>query len=77
MSIRTISVVWLAYSIYISIVIQIIFKLTFTMTSSMMNTTKNNSTLSESMHRMITPQYEQIVHEIENIYHHPDTGCLS
>jgi len=47
------------------------------MTSSMMNTTKNNSTLSESMHRMITPQYEQIVHEIENIYHHPDTGCLS
>jgi len=42
-----------------------------------MNSTKNNSTLSESMQRMITPQYEQIVNEIENIYHHPDTGFLS
>lgn len=27
------------------------------------------------MQRMITPQYEQIVNEIEHIYHHPDTGC--
>jgi len=42
-----------------------------------MNNTKINSTLSESMQRMITPQYEQIVNEIENIYHHPDTGYLS
>ncbi len=46
------------------------------MTSTLMNTMKNNSTLSESMQRMITPQYEQIVNEIETIYHHPDTGCL-
>lgn len=46
------------------------------MTSTMMNSTKNNSTLSESMQRMITPQYEQIVNEIENIYHHPDIGYL-
>lgn len=41
-----------------------------------MNNTKTNSTLSESMQRMITPQYEQIVNEIENIYHHPDIGYL-
>jgi hypothetical protein len=47
------------------------------MTSSVLNNAKNNSTLSESMQRMITPQYEQIVNEIEHIYHHPDTGCLS
>ena len=25
---------------------------------------------------MITPQYEQIVNEIEHLYHHPDTGSL-
>ncbi len=48
------------------------------MTSTLMNSTNNNnSILSESMQRMITPQYEQIVNEIENIYHHPDTGCCS
>ena len=46
------------------------------MTSAMMNNTKNSSTLPESMQRMITPQYEQIVNEIENIYHHSDTGCF-
>lgn len=46
------------------------------MPSEMMNnTSKNNSTiLPESMQRMITPHYEQIVNEIENIYHHPETG---
>jgi hypothetical protein len=44
------------------------------MTSTLMNSTKNSSTLPESMQRMITPQYEQIVNEIEHIYHHPDTG---
>jgi hypothetical protein len=48
------------------------------MTSTLMNGTKaSSSSLPESMQRMITPQYEQIVNEIENIYHHPDTGCLS
>lgn len=47
------------------------------MTSTLMNNTNNNSILPESMQRMITPQYEQIVNEIENIYHHPDTGCSS
>ena len=46
------------------------------MTSTMMNNTAKtgHSSLPESMQRMITPQYEQIVNEIENIYHHPDTG---
>ena len=44
------------------------------MTSTLINATKNGNTLSESMQRMITPQYEQIVNEIENIYHHPDIG---
>jgi hypothetical protein len=47
------------------------------MTSSVLNNAKNNSTLSESMQRMITPQYEQIVNEIEHIYHHPDTGLVT
>jgi hypothetical protein len=46
------------------------------MTSTVMNVIKNSSTLPESMQRMITPQYEQIVNEIEHIYHHPDTGYL-
>ena len=41
------------------------------------NNSKNSSTLPESMQRMITPQYEQIVNEIEHIYYHPDTGYLS
>ena len=42
----------------------------------MMNNTPKSgkSNLPESMQRMITPQYEQIVNEIETIYHHPDTG---
>lgn len=44
------------------------------MTSTLMNSTKNTDSLSENMQRMITPQYEQIVNEIENIYHHPETG---
>ena len=39
-----------------------------------MTTILMNNTLPESMQRMITPQYEQIVNEIESIYHHPDTG---
>ncbi len=47
------------------------------MTSNLINSNKDNSTLSESMQRMITPQYEQIVNEIENIYHHPDIGFSS
>jgi hypothetical protein len=47
------------------------------MTGTVTNNTKNSSTLSESMQRIITPQYEQIVNEIENIYHHPDTGGSS
>ena len=42
-----------------------------------MNSTKMNNTLPDAMQRMITPQYEQIVNEIETIYHHPDTGSLS
>ena len=36
----------------------------------------NTSNLPDTMQRMITPQYEQIVNEIEQIYHHPDTGEL-
>jgi hypothetical protein len=44
------------------------------MTSCLMNTGKMSSSLPESMQRMITPQYEQIVNEIEQIYHHPDKG---
>jgi hypothetical protein len=46
------------------------------MTSTMMNNTPKTgkTSLPESMQRMITPQYEQIVNEIESIYHHPDTG---
>jgi len=29
------------------------------------------------MQRMITPQYEQIVNEIEKIYQNPDTGLVT
>ncbi|CAF0992639.1 unnamed protein product [Rotaria sordida] len=47
------------------------------MTSTMMNNNKSSSTLPESMQRMITPHYEQIVNEIENIYHHPDIGLVT
>ncbi|CAF1239840.1 unnamed protein product [Rotaria sp. Silwood1] len=47
------------------------------MTSTLMNNGKSSSTLPESMERMITPHYEQIVNEIENIYHHPDTGLVT
>ncbi|CAF1685230.1 unnamed protein product, partial [Adineta ricciae] len=36
----------------------------------------NTSSLPDVMQRMITPHYEQIVNEIEQIYHHPDTGDL-
>ncbi|CAF3357941.1 unnamed protein product [Rotaria socialis] len=43
----------------------------------MMKNTKTNSNLPESMQHMITPQYEQIVNEIENIYHHPDIGLIT
>ncbi|CAF2520704.1 unnamed protein product [Rotaria sp. Silwood2] len=42
-----------------------------------MNNSKSSSTLPESMQRMITPHYEQIVNEIENIYHHPDIGLVT
>jgi hypothetical protein len=44
------------------------------MTSTVMKGGKNDSGLPEAMQRMITPQYEQIVNEIETIYHHPETG---
>jgi len=44
------------------------------MTSTVKN---NNNTLSETMQRMITPQYEQIVNEIEKIYQNPDTGLVT
>ena len=36
----------------------------------------NTSSLPDVMQRMITPHYEQIVNEIEQIYHHSDTGDL-
>ena len=44
------------------------------MTAKVISTPKMNRTLPESMQRMITPQYEQIVNEIDTIYHHSDTG---
>ena len=44
------------------------------MTSTVMKGGKNECSLPEAMQRMITPQYEQIVNEIETIYHHPETG---
>lgn len=40
----------------------------------LMNTLKNSNAVPESMQRMITPQYEQIVNEIDNMYHNPETG---
>ena len=46
------------------------------MTSTLMNNAKDTGSISETMQRMITPQYEQIVNEIETIYHHPETGSL-
>ena len=46
------------------------------MTSTLMNSTKDTGSLSETMQRMITPQYEQIVNEIDTIYHHPETGLF-
>jgi hypothetical protein len=70
----------LGYPVHTSIVVVIVVQITYPMTSTLMNmnnTNNNNNTLPESMQRMITPQYEQIVNEIENIYHHPDTGCSS
>ena len=47
------------------------------MTSTVMKGGKNESGLPEAMQRMITPQYEQIVNEIETIYHHPETGLTN
>lgn len=46
------------------------------MTSTLMNTTKDTGSISETMQRMITPQYERIVNEIETLYHHPEMGSL-
>ena len=44
------------------------------MTSNVMKGGKNENYLPEAMQHTITPQYEQIVNEIETIYHHPETG---
>lgn len=50
------------------------------MTSMLINSNKMTTTgtsLPESMQRMITPQYEQIVNEIDQMYHHPEMGLIT
>ncbi|CAF4183025.1 unnamed protein product [Adineta steineri] len=72
------SVILCLYSL--SFVVSLTFlinTITIKMTSTLMNTNTSNSTLPESMQRMITPQYEQIVNEIDQIYNHPDTGLIT